>query len=275
MWKPGQRFTPETFKVELLQMKGWQREWRDLERGSWVNGRPGCRFWQTHSCNLELSVAVSFFLFPPPHWKLFIQACLYPPQKNIPFFCVCVTNINGAISLKRLQSQIIHCNPPFEDLNASNWAFITHKLYLPLLFPPLFFLISSPSGICFSSFPPRCRVTLSLSPVGVLSCLTPVHIFTAPLSPSPHDTPRPSDNELLTEYIIRAVVLFVVVLASERKGWIINDDRRKKKKRGRMKWKYCIFRNVWLHQEAPPRQKVFHQDHYSFIDLLINSVTNM
>lgn len=142
MWKPGQRFTPETFKVELLQMKGWQREWRDLERGSWVNGRPGCRFWQTHSCNLELSVAVSFFfpLFPTPHWKLFIQACLYPLKKIYISHFFCVTNINGAISLKRLQSQIIHCNPPFEDLNASNWAFITHKLYLPLLFslPPFF-----------------------------------------------------------------------------------------------------------------------------------------
>lgn len=87
--------------------------------------------------------------------KAFLQALL----KNISFF---VTNINGTISLKKLQSQIIHCNPPFEDPNASNWAFMTYKLYLPLPFLHFF----PPSGVCFSSFPPCCRVTLSLSLLG-------------------------------------------------------------------------------------------------------------
>lgn len=97
-----------------------------------------------YSCNLELLFCFFAAL------KAFVLALL----KNISFF---VTNINGTISQKKLQSQIIHCNPPFEDPNASNWAFMTYKLYLPLFF--LFF----PSGVCFSSFPPCCGVTLSLS----------------------------------------------------------------------------------------------------------------
>lgn len=72
-----------------------------------------------------------------------------------------VTHINGTINLKRLQSQIIHCNPPLKDSNASNWAFMTPKLYPPLCI--VFFFILFPSGVCFSSFPPCCGVTLSLS----------------------------------------------------------------------------------------------------------------
>lgn len=88
------------------------------------------------------------------YW-LFFSALKAFPRGYIPFF---VAHINGTISLKKLQSQIIHCNPPFEDPNASNWAFMTYKLYLPF-----FFFYFFPSGVCFSSFPPRCGVTLSLS----------------------------------------------------------------------------------------------------------------
>lgn len=105
-----------------------------------------------HRCNLELLFL--FILFSPLFLSA-LKAFLLASLKNISFF---VTHINGTISLKKLQSQIIHCNPPFENPNASNWAFMTYKLYLPLSF-----FIFFPSGVCFSSFPPCCGVTLSLS----------------------------------------------------------------------------------------------------------------
>lgn len=73
----------------------------------------------TDSCYLELLIVVF-----SPHWGLLTG----PPEK----ICLFVTHINGTISLKGSQSQIIHCNLPFEDLNASNWAFMTYKLYPPL-----------------------------------------------------------------------------------------------------------------------------------------------
>lgn len=158
----------------------------------------------TCSCNLELLVEV-FFL----HWKLF-----YKPVSKIRLFCV--SHINDTISLKRLQSQIIHCNPPFEDPNASNWAFMTYKLYLAfffLHFPPLAFVFFLPAML---------RSDIEPLPVGVLSCLTPVHIFAVP-------SPPPPDNELLTEYIIWAVVLFVVVLASKKRDELLMMTDQKKK----------------------------------------------
>lgn len=71
--------------------------------------------------------------------------------------------------------------------NASNWAFMTYKLYLPLFFSPLWHL--------FFFLPAMLRSDIEPLPVGVLSCLTPVHIFAVPSLPPP-------DNELLTEYII-------------------------------------------------------------------------
>lgn len=134
----------------------------------------------TRSCNLEL--LVDFFF---PALKAFFTS---PSQKYVFFFCV--SHINGTISLKRLQSQIIHCNPPFEDPNASNWAFMTYKLYLPLFFFYIF-----PLWHLFFFLPAMLRSDIEPLPVGVLSCLTPVHIFAVP-------SPPPPDNELLTEYII-------------------------------------------------------------------------
>lgn len=81
-----------------------------------MDGRCG---FGTDSCYLELLIVVFC-----PHWGL-----LSRPSEKI---CLSVTHINGTISLKGWQSQIIHCNSPFEDLNASNWAFMTYKLYPPL-----------------------------------------------------------------------------------------------------------------------------------------------
>ena len=123
----------------------------------------------------RIHVTLNYWLLPPPpppHWKLFYK----PSSKNIyPVFFV--THINGTISLKKLQSQIIHCNLPFEDPNASNWAFMTYKLYLPLsLF--LFFLF--PLWRLFFFLPATLRSDIEPLPVGVLSCLTPVHIFRCP-----------------------------------------------------------------------------------------------
>lgn len=130
----------------------------------------------------RIHVTLNYWLFFFSALKAFLLALL----KNICFF---VTHINGTISLKKLQSQIIHCNPPFEDPNASNWAFMTYKLYLPLFFQifPLWRL--------FFFLPATLRSDIEPLPVGVLSCLTPVHIFAVP-------SPPPPDNELLTEYII-------------------------------------------------------------------------
>lgn len=124
-----------------------------------------------YSCNLELLVVVP----PPPCIESFSTS---PPQKiYILFF---VTHINGTISLKKLQSQIIHCNPPFEDPNASNWAFMTYKLYLPL---PLSLFFLFPLWRLFFFLPATLRSDIEPLPVGVLSCLTPVHIFRCPPSP--------------------------------------------------------------------------------------------
>lgn len=88
---------------------------------------------------------------------------------------------------------------------------MTYKLHSAFFFSVLF-----PSGVCFPPFPPRCRSDIEPLPVGVLSCLTPVHIFAVPSSPPP-----PPDMELLTEYIIRAVVLFVVVLVSKKRDELL------------------------------------------------------
>ncbi len=148
-----------------------------------------------YSCNLELLVV--FFL----HWKLFC----WPVSQILSFLS---PTLMAQSAWKKLQSQIIHCNPPFEEPNASNWAFMTYKLYLPLFFP--FF----PLWRLFSFLPATLRSDIEPLPVGVLSCLTPVHIFAVPSLPPP-------DNELSTEYIIRAVVLFVVVLASKKRDELL------------------------------------------------------
>lgn len=78
----------------------------------------------TYSCYLEILIVV----LSPPAFRTSGKAHLGKK-------CLFVTHINGTISLKGLQSQIIHCNPPFEDLTTSNWAFMTYKLYPP---PSLF-----------------------------------------------------------------------------------------------------------------------------------------
>lgn len=143
---------------------------------------------------------VSFFIFclslPSAALKGFYMSSspLPPTKKNIcvPFYFF-VGHINGAISLKRLQSQIIHCRPPFEGPNASNWVFITHKLHLPLfflfllLFPFFYFFFKiSPLWHLFFFLPATLSSDIEPLPVGVLSCLTPVHIFAVP---SPPPTP--------------------------------------------------------------------------------------
>lgn len=198
-----------------------------------------------YSCNLELLVVV-----PPPCIESFSTS---PPQKiYILFF---VTHINGTISLKKLQSQIIHCNPPFEDPNASNWAFMTYKLYLPL--PLSLFFSFSPLAFVF--LPSRHAAEWHwASPCrGALLSHSSAHFSLSPLSSRPPSFPPPPDNELLTEYIIWAVVLFVVVLATKKKRWIINDDRQKRKEESLKKKKKenLVFLGIAaeclrLHQEA-------------------------
>lgn len=215
MWKPGHWFTPETFKVELLQMKGWLGGeagggFKVRQLSQWT---AAVQIWQRIHVTLNYWLLFFFVFF------LALKAFLL---RNISSFFFLSPTLMAQSAWKKLQPQIIHCNLPFEDPNASNWAFMTYKLYLPLFL----FFISFPSGVCFSSFPPCCGVTLSLSLSG---CSLVSLQCTFSLSPSP-PPPPPPDNELLTEYIIGAVVLFVVVLASKKKRWIINDHRHKKKK---------------------------------------------
>lgn len=106
---------------------------------------------------------------------------------------------------------------------------LTNCIVLPFLkFFPLWRL--------FFFLPAMLRSDIEPLPVGVLSCLTPVHIFAVP-------SPPPPDNELLTEYIIRAVVLFVVVLASKKRDELLMMTD--KKERGEQKTKKSsIFRNA-------------------------------
>lgn len=87
-----------------------------------------------------------------------------------------------------------------------------------------FFTFFSPFWRLFFFLPALLQSDIEPLPVGVLSCLTPVHIFAVP-------SPPPPDNELLTEYIIRAVVLFVVVLASKKRDELLMMTDKKEKKK--------------------------------------------
>lgn len=93
MWKPGHWFTPETFKVELLQMKGWLGgeaggRFKVRQLSQWT---AAVQIWQR--IHVTLNYWLLFFLFFFLHWKLFFSE-IYP----LFFF---VTHINGTISLKK------------------------------------------------------------------------------------------------------------------------------------------------------------------------------
>ena len=92
-------------------------------------------------------------------------------------------------------------------------------------------------------------------PVGVLSCLTPVHIFAVP-------SPPPPDMELLTEYIIRAVVLFVVVLVSKRRDELLmmTDQKRGEKKQ---KKTIQVFSGMLQTADAPSRSNQVRQERFT------------
>lgn len=142
----------------------------------------------------------------------------------------------------------------------SAWKNCSHKLFIVILhlrtLMPLIGLLWLTNSIfrslfyIFSSFwrlffflPALLQSDIEPLPVGVLSCLTPVHIFAVP-------SPPPPDNELLTEYIIRAVVLFVVVLASKKRDELLMmTDKKEKKKRG----KNLLFLGLLLSAAAPSR----------------------
>lgn len=128
---------------------------------------------------------------------------------------------------------------PFEDPNASNWAFMTYKLYCP----PFFFL-NFPLWRLFFFLPAMLRSDIEPLPVGVLSCLTPVHIFAVP-------SPPPPDNELLTEYIIQSCCSVCCCFSIQEKRWIINDNRQKRKRR--TKKKSLVFLGMLLSAAAPSR----------------------
>lgn len=138
-----------------------------------------------------------------------------------------------------LQWQIIHCNPPFEDPNASNWAFMTYKLYLPLFLlffflPPAFVFLHSRHAAEWHWASP-CR--------GALLSHSSAHFHCPP-------PPPPPDNELLTEYIIWVVVLFVVVLASEKRDELLMMTGKKRKRRIKKK---KVFLGLLLSAAAPSR----------------------
>lgn len=126
----------------------------------------------TDSCYLELLIVVFSLLT----LRASEQAHLKEKKQN----CLFVTHVNGTIGLKGSQPQIIHCNPPFEDLNASNWAFMTYKLH-----PTLCLFKNFPFSLwhLFFFLPATLRSDIEPLPVGVLSCLTPVHIFAVPSPP--------------------------------------------------------------------------------------------
>lgn len=113
---------------------GGARRFKVRRQSQWT---AGVQIWQ----RIHATLNYWLFFFFPPALKAFVGL------KNISFFY-----INGTIRQKRLQSQIIHCNPPFEDLNGSNWAFMTYKLYLPLFFIYLFIF---PSPLAFVFLPSR------------------------------------------------------------------------------------------------------------------------
>lgn len=149
-----------------------------------------------YSCNLELLVVVFFC----------IESFSTSPSKKIYAFLSPTLMAQSAWKncSHKLFIVILHLRtlmPLIGLLWLTNCIFLSFFVFFPLW--RLFFFL-----------PAMLRSDIEPLPVGVLSCLTPVHIFAVP-------SPPPPENELLTEYIIWAVVLFVVVLASKKRDELL------------------------------------------------------
>lgn len=126
---------------------------------------------------------------------------------------------------------ILHLRIP----NASNWAFMTYKLYLPLFFfPPLAFVFLPSRHAAEWHWASPCR--------GALLSHSSAH-FRCPLSSSP--------RQWAFDWIHYLSCCSVCCCFSiQEKRWIINDDRQKRKRRIKKNW---IFTNGAGHRGSIKR----------------------